>query len=374
MAIKERKRPQTEQTKPKKRSRKETSALKYPDDLIPTGCTVLNCALADNPYAGFRKGRIINIIGDSSAGKTILAFTCFAAVASTPDFDEYRLIHDDAEQGQDFDVKKLFGNKLLKRLEAPAVDEDGEGIPSGNVQDFHMHVLDALDEERPFIYVLDSWDSIDSEEDEKKVDEFRKAWKKGNKTAGNYGAAKARQASQILRNIRLKLKKTNSILIIISQTREKLNAGMFESKVTRSGGAALKFYSWHELWLFLSKKIDKEFSKGSSKKKIQLGVNTNAALTKNRQTGKNRKAHFPIFYDLGIDDVQASIEFLLEWDYLKKEKQTLVIPELDFKGTKQKLVEHIENNNLETALQKLVGECWTEIENDAKLERKRRFE
>lgn len=357
----------------RKRSKKTTPDTTQ-DSLIPTGCTVLNCALADNPYAGFRKGRIVNIIGDSSAGKTILAFTCFASIASDTAFDEYRLIYDDAEQGQDFDVKKLFGQKLLDRLESPAVDEDGEALPSNTVQDFHMHVLDALDSKQPFIYVLDSWDSIDSEEDEKKIGEFRKAWKKGNKTAGNYGAAKAKQASAILRNIRLKLSQTNSILIIISQTREKLDAGMFESKVTRSGGQALKFYSWHELWLFLSKKINKKYTKRGKEKKIQLGVNTIASLGKNRQTGKNRKAYFPIYYDLGIDDISASVDFLLEEEFFRKEKQTLKIPELDFEGSKQKLIEHVEQNNLEQKLQELVGECWKEIEDEAKLNRKKRFE
>jgi len=86
-----------------KKKRVGKKEAKLPETLIPTGCTTLNCALSDNPYGGYRKGTIVNAIGDSSAGKSILAFTTFAA-ANAAGLHKYRFIFDDAECGASFDT------------------------------------------------------------------------------------------------------------------------------------------------------------------------------------------------------------------------------------------------------------------------------
>ena len=225
-----------------------------------------------------------------------------------------------------------------------------------------MHVKQHLRKKKPFIYVLDSFDAVDADADREKIEDAMKKREKGKDSSGSYGTAKARKASDILRNIRLEIKKSNSLLIIVSQIRDNLNAGNFGSKKTRSGGRALKHYSWHELWLYLGKK------------ERVIGVESMPKLGKNRETGKYRDGIFPIYYDLGIDDIGANIDFLLTEKFWEKGKQTINAGELDFSGTKAKLIEHIENNNLEIELQKCVQKCWTEIEESLKLNRKRRFE
>jgi len=366
MAIKKRKRPQTET---KKRSRKkETENIERPDSLLPTGCTLLNCSFSDHSFGGYRKGTIVNLIGDSSAGKTLVAYTSLAAMAADDSLSDYRFILDDAECAGAFDIKKLFGNKLASRIEPPGW-HDKEPRHSETVQDFHMFVKDAIAENKPFIYILDSWDAVDSEEDQKHVEKMYKDWKK-DKTSdkGSYGTAKAKMASSILRNIKSSIKKTESLVIIISQVRENLNAGTFGSKKTRSGGKALKHYSWQEIWLYLGEKIK------HSGTKLQQGVYSIAKLGKNRQTGKLRDVTFPIYYDLGVDDIAANITFLDSVNYFKKKKQTLIIPELDFEGAKYLLLDHIEKNNLEIKLQEMVHAAWNKREEVVKLERKRRFE
>lgn len=353
--------------------RKKKTKTKIPENLIPTGCTLLNCTLADSPYAGYRKGTVVNLIGDSSAGKTLAAYTTLAAVAAETQFDDYRLIIDDAECAEAFDIEHLFGKKLADRIEPPFWEKGKKENKikghSETTQDFHMHIKDVVNDGKPFIYILDSWDSIDDEADQKKIETTYKKWKKGEQdNTGSYGTAKARESSKILRNVKSDIKKTNSLIIIISQVRENLNAGTFGSKKTRSGGKALKHYCWHEIWLILGEKIR------HSSTKLQQGVHTIAKLGKNRQTGKNRDASFPIYYDLGIDDVAANTTFLESMKALKKKKQTYIIPELNFKGTKQKLIQHVEENNLEKKLQKMVGDVWEGREQEAKLNRKRRFE
>lgn len=357
----------------KRRSRKKEAKIEVPENLIPTGCTLMNCSFSDNPFAGYRKGTFVNLIGDSSAGKTLAAYTTLAAVAAEERFDNYRLLLDDAECAEAFDIEKLFGKKLAKRVEPPAWEKDDKGkkypAHSETTQDFHMHVKDAVNKGKPFIYVLDSWDSIDDEADQKKVEKKYTKWKKGETDdTGSYGTAKARESSQILRNVRSQIKKTDSLIIIISQVRENLNAGTFGSKKTRSGGKALKHYSWQEIWLTLGERIK------NSSTKLQTGVHTIMKVGKNRQTGKLREVTFPIYTDLGIDDIAANITFLDSLKKLKKEKQTYTIPQLDFEGTKASLIDHVEKNNLEHKLQKMVGKAWREREESIKLNRKKRFE
>jgi RecA/RadA recombinase len=349
----------------KEKSIESTKSL-IPDELIPTGCTILNCILSDNAFGGYRKGSIVNLIGDSSAGKSILADTTFAAVNSNSQFDDYELIHDDAEAGSSFDMEYLFGKSTAKRIKAPAYDSEGTPIHSDTIEDFHMHVKQHLRKEKPFIYVLDSFDSVDADADREKIKDAMKKREQGKDSSGSYGTAKARKASDLLRNIRLEIKKTNSLLIIVSQVRDNLNAGTFGSKKTRSGGKALKHYSWHEIWLYLGQKL-------KSKEKV-IGVESLPRLGKNRQTGKYRDGKFPIYYDLGIDDIGANIDFLLEEKHWEKKKQTIIAEELGIEGTKAKIIDHIEKNNLEIELQKCVQKCWSDIEESLKLNRKRRFE
>ncbi len=336
-----------------------------PDGLVPSGSTLLNCAMTDNPFGGYRKGTVTNLIGDSSSGKTIAALTSFASM-NYFGITNYKLIHDDVEQGRGFNISEMFGEAIAEKLDAPGYDKDGEPIQSDTIEDFEMFLDNHIKEGTPFFYVLDSFDSLDCEADQKKAEEQIKDRKKGNEVTGSYGAAKARKSSELLRRIKMKLKNTNSILIIISQIRDNMNAGVFESKKTRSGGRALKHYSWQEIWLNLGKK--------HKSKELEIGVQTIAKLGKNRETGKRRQAEFPIFYDLGIDDVTANVEFLVKNEYFKKSKQTLYIPEFEFEGTKQKLVEFVEKNDKEIDLAKMVGDCWNQIEDSVKLHnRKKRF-
>jgi len=347
-------------------ARRRKKQTEIPETLLPTGCTILNCILADNAFGGLRKGTIINLIGDSSAGKSILSWTIIAAMIAEGYDSSYDFYYDDAEAaGDSFDLEKLFGEKTKSIVKPPRTDGNGEPVCSDTIEDFHMHIKDVLKNNKPFIYILDSFDSLDAEADREKLDKALKARKNGNKSSGSYGTAKSRKSSDILRNIRMEIKNTNSVLIIVSQIRDNLNAMAFGSKKTRSGGKALKHYSWHELWLYLGKKI--------KSKDRMVGVQTMPKIGKNRQTGKIRDGVFNIYYDLGIDDVEANVDFLLAEGYWKKRKQTIVAEELNLEGTKAKLIQQIEENNLEKQLQHCVQKCWTRIEESLKMDRKKRF-
>lgn len=350
-----------------KKGRKKGGEKSSPLLLVPTGATMLNLACADNVDGGWGVGKIVNLIGDSSSGKTMLAFTMFADMARMKKFDDYRFIYDDVEQALEFNVDNLFGKKVASRIEAPAYDEDGQAVHSDLVQDFFAYIQKAINKGKPFIYVLDSFDALTSKEEVKKVDETLKAHLRGTKTEGSYNVDKPKAASQILRSVKSKIKDTGSLIIVISQTRDNIGFG-FEKK-TRSGGKALKFYSSHEIWLAMVGQI-------MSKKRV-IGNNVNAKITKNKITGKRRVVSFPIYYDYGVDSIASEIDFLIEEGYWrgKGEKvKKIKVPEFNFEGSRRALIKKIEEEGLEQRLREITGKAWMEIEESLKLKRKAKYD
>ncbi|MEI6158165.1 MAG: hypothetical protein WCP87_07355, partial [Atribacterota bacterium] len=136
--------------------------------LIPTGSTLLNLALSDRKEGGYDGGKIVNIIGDSSSGKTFLALSCMAEMAYDDQFKKYKLIYDDAEQANEFNIEYLFGKKLADRIEAPRYGKK-EPLHSHTMQDFEANIHRHLAGQEPFIYILDSFDSITDEDEIEKV-------------------------------------------------------------------------------------------------------------------------------------------------------------------------------------------------------------
>lgn len=333
--------------------------------LISSGVAAFNCALSDDAEGGYLAGGMVNIIGDSHAGKTIMALTCLAEAAMDGDMDEYRLIYDDAEHRNQFDLEEMFG-PLVDRMEPPAKDEDGNPYYSYVVEDFQDNIWNALHDEdgRPCIYVLDSLDALDAQEDIDAFEAAMEARQKGKEVSGSYGTRKARIMSETLRRVCGWLEATESLLIIVSQTRDKIGLGFAEK--TRSGGKALKFYANHEIWLACVKQL--------KKKDLAFGSVTKAKVKKNSVTGKLRDMEFCIYSDYGVDDLQCSIDFLVACKWWGKAKQTIHAEEFDIKATKAKLIEHIEEEELEEDLRAIVHEAWNEREEDLKQNRKKRFQ
>ena len=70
----------------------------------------------------------------------------------------------------------------------------------------------------------------------------------------------------------------------------------------------------------------------------------------------------------------SSIDFLLQYDFWKKSGQTINAVELELTGTRSKLIEYIEENNLESELVAVTETAWNQIEESLKSTRKKRFE
>lgn len=335
-------------------------------DFVPTGATLLNLALSDRAFGGFSKGTMVNVVGDKSSGKTFLAFSLCAEVAHRKDFAEYRTIYDGSEGISRFNLRQIFGRATQERIEPPHYDENGNPESSHTVQDFLLNVLECVKSERPFIYILDSFDALTSNEEVSRVDKIAKARGTDKVVPGSYSMEKAKSSSQFFRVLVRKIEATKSLLIIISQTRDNINPMSFIKK-SRNGGRALDFYATHILWLASAKKIKKD--------KKTIGNVVKAKVDKNKSTGKYRTIEFPLYSTYGIDDVASCIQWLLFNGTWKKRGGKidpcgmLAIPP----AKERTFIRMIEEKNLEKRLRKITSRAWRKSEEGLKLDRKPKY-
>lgn len=326
-----------------------------PLELVPTGSTTFNLECSGHIEGAFKCGKMVNLIGDSHAGKTLFGFTIFAECALLERFDKYRFIYDDVEAANEFDLEELFGKDCAERIE--------QDVRSRTIEDFNDNVARALDEEEPFIYVLDSFDGLTSEAALLKDAENRKKREKGNQTTGDFGDGKPKIFSRFCSMRIQDLSDTGSVLIIISQTRDNIGFGSLFTPKTRSGGKALKFYAFFEIWLACQKK-EKEG-------KRTVVTNVQAKITKNKLTGHHGEVYFPILNDYGVDNLKSCINFLRDegnWTGTPGAINTkgFLNPKLTEKGKPKHpsisvIIDDIEDNNRENELFKLCQKTYDSI-------------
>ena len=345
------------------------------DRLIPSGVTLLNCACSDNPKGAFAFGSINTIPGKSASGKTALMKTMLAACALEPRLKDHELVEDDAEESDAFDLGYLFPS-LVGRLRAPRYDGDVP-VHSNTIEDFEANMLIRCEAGKPFIYVLDSLDSLSStaelEREYANALKNAKSAEEKEKAKQSYGTEKARIISQTLRMVNQKIKKSDSALFIIQQTKQNMNK-VFKHQPdwTTTGGEAPYFYSFHRIYTVSIKSHTDEY-KGV---KHKIGGRTKAQVIKNKLNGKKRDIEFDIYEDLGIDDLVGNLLFLKKTKRIKSVPPYATCPDLigNNKMYFADLVKYIEAEGLETLVQELVGEEWNDIEKNIRLsDRKRRF-
>jgi len=321
--------------------------------LIPTGSTLLNLALSDSKEGGFSPATVVNLVGDSSAGKTFLLWTLFAEAVRHPILKNYRLIYDEPETAFFMKAEKLFGIR-------PGRVEMDEANRSETIQHWYRRIVKTIEDNQPFIYGLDSFDSLSSEEE---VDLEAKLLKSG-EDGGSYQMQKPKLAGRILRRVTSRIEKTNSLVIVVSQTRDNIGV-TFGEKKTRSGGNALRFYATHEVWLSV---VNHE-----KRKDREVGVNVRAKVKKNKLTGKLRIVEFPIYFDYGVDDIGSCIDFLLAEGVWTRSGNKINTNGVFIDTRRDLLISHIEESFSENKLQALVEDTWRSIEASIQSGRKPKY-
>lgn len=253
---------------------------KWEVSVIPSGSIALDHALG---IGGYPRGRVIEIYGPESSGKTTLAIHAIAQAQKQGGIAAII----DAEHAFD----RTYAKNLGVDLDTLLISQPDNGEQALEIAD-NLIRSGAID-----IIVIDSVAALTP-----------KAEIEGEMGDSKMGL-QARLMSQALRKLTANISKTNTCCIFINQLRDKIGV-MFGNPETTTGGNALKFYA--------SVRVDVRRTTQIKDGDEALGNRTKVKIVKNKMAPPFKKAEFDIVFGEGISRVGEIIDLGVEYEIIKK--------------------------------------------------------
>lgn len=249
-------------------------------EVISSGSVTLDAALG---IGGYPRGRVVEIFGPESSGKTTLTIHAIAEAQKKGGIAAFI----DAEHAFD----KAYAQKLGVNVEELLIAQPDDGEQALEITD-HLIRSGAID-----ICVIDSVAAL-----------VPRAELEGDMGDSRMGV-QARLMSQALRKLTGSIHKSGCTCIFINQLRDKIGV-MFGNPETTTGGNALKFYS--------SIRLDIRRIAAIKDKEDITGNRTRVKVVKNKMAPPFKKAEFDIMYGEGISKVGELVDLGVEFDILQK--------------------------------------------------------
>lgn len=251
-----------------------------------SGCTLLDCALG----GGWAEKRVINIVGDKSAGKTLLAFESAA---------NFLLKHRRGRVKYD-ECEAAFDPRYISNLGMP-LERINFGERLNTVEDMFDSLNDTMKKSKePTLEIIDSLDALS---DKAEMDrDFGDA---------TYGTGKARDISKLFRMLVRDMERSNLTLMIISQVRSRIGMA-FGRQTTRAGGRALDFYASQVVYLQHVGTVNRTVANV----KRPVAYDIAAKVDKNKVGPPLREARFTLEFGYGINDLDTCMQWLKEVGHL----------------------------------------------------------
>ena len=175
-----------------------------------------------------------------------------------------------------------------------------------------------------------------------------------------------------MRQLATRIRDKNMTIIIISQVIDLIGKLSPGRSLTRAGGHGLDHNASQIVWLREVDKVWKSITIAGKPRKIPIGKKVEVKITKNRLYREGTKVYVDILDRYGIDDIGTTLNWLEDWGFLKKEKQSYVL--FDIKATREKLIKTIEGDKkLESKTNKLLKDSWLEIQEKITPDRKPKY-